>query len=101
MDSRCIHLGFRSIFVRNRNICIICSGVSINKRSKKSLVKLKTLEEGEEFEIPFLSLDGKVVKHSNGSTWVKYYNYIDPFDEEKNVKVVRQIIAPDTMVRRK
>ena len=101
VGSRYIHSRIGNILFRNWCICIICSGVSINKRSKKSLVKLKTLEEGEEFEIPFLSLDGKVVKHSNGSTWVKYYNYIDPFDEEKNIKVVRQIIAPDTMVRRK
>ena len=101
MDSRCIHLGFRSIFVRNRNICIICSGVSINKRSKKSLVKLKTLKEGEEFEIPVLSLDGVVIRHSIGSTWVKYSNYIDPFDEEKNIKVLKQVISPDTIVRRK
>jgi len=62
---------------------------------------LETLKEGQEFEIPILSLDGIVIRQSYGSTWVKYYNYIDPFDEDKNIKVVRQVIAPGTMVRRK
>ena len=42
-----------------------------------------------------------VIRQSYGSTWVKYYNYIDPFDENKNIKVIRQVIAPGTMVRRK
>ena len=101
MDSRCIHTRIRNILFRNGCICIICSGVSINKRRKRSLVELKALEEGQEFEIPTLSLDGVVIKHSIGSTWVKYYNYIDPFDEEKKIKTIKQVIAPNTMVRRK
>ena len=101
VGSRCVHSRIRNILFRNGCICIICSGISINKRRKRSLVKLETLKEGQEFEIPILSLDGIVIRQSYGSTWVKYYNYIDPFDEDKNIKVVRQVIAPGTMVRRK
>ena len=101
MGSRYVHSRIRNISFCNGSIRTICSGVSINKRHKRSLVKLKTLKEGEEFDIPSLSLDGEVIKQNSGSTWVKYFNYIDPFDEDKNIKVVRQVIAPDTLVRRK
>ena len=101
IGSRYFHSRIRNILFRNGCICIICSGVSINKRRKRSLVKLKTIKEGQKFEIPTLSLEGIVIKHSIGSTWVKYFNYIDPFDEEKKIKIIKQVIAPNTMVRRK
>ena len=101
VGSRYVHSRIGNISFCNRSIRIIRSGVNINKRRKRSLVKLETLKEGQEFEIPILSLDGIVIRQSYGSTWVKYYNYIDPFDEDKNIKVVRQVIAPSTMVRRK
>ena len=79
----------------------LCSGVSINKIRKRTLIEIGILKEGEEFDIPSLSLEGVIIKQASGSTSVKYYNYIDPFDEAKNIKVVRQVIAPGTLVRRK
>ena len=101
MGSRYVHSRIRNISFCNRNILLICSGVSINKRRKRSLIQIKTLKEGEEFEIPSLSLEGVVIKQTSGSTSVKYYNYIDPFDKEKNIKIVKRVIAPGTLVRRK
>ena len=101
VGGRYFHSRIRNILFCNGCICIICSGVSINKRLKRSLVKLKTIKEGEKFEIPTLSLEGVVIKHSIGSTWVKYFNYIDPFDEDKKIKIIKQVIAPNTIVRRK
>jgi len=71
------------------------------RANKKKTLKIKNLEEKEEFSIPFLGLDGIVIRQGIGSTTVKYYNYVDPFDEENNIKIVKQIISPDTLVRRK
>ena len=77
-------------------------GIMPNRRTnKKKTLKLKNLEEEEEFQIPSEGLDGVVIRQGIGSVMVKYYNYIDPFDEEKNVKIIKQIISPDTLVRRK
>ena len=101
MGSRYVHSRIGNISFCNGSIRIICSGVSINKRRKRSLIQIKTLKESEEFDIPSLSLEGVVIKQTSGSTSVKYYNYIDPFDEEKNIKIVKRVIAPGTLVRRK
>jgi len=71
------------------------------RTNKKKTLKLENLEEGEEFQIPSLGLDGVVIRQGVGSVLVKYYNYIDPFDEENNIKIIKQIISPDTLVRRR
>ena len=80
----------------------ICIGIMPSRRTnKKKTLKLENLEEGEEFQIPSLGLDGVVIRQGVGSVLVKYYNYIDPFDEENNIKIIKQIISPDTLVRRR
>lgn len=66
--------------------------------SSKRSIYLKTLEIGEEFEIPSLALKGKVLDQSLGSTRVIYYNYKPDEDSSPQRKILN--IAPLTQVRK-